>query len=67
MYDTPFVNMSVHDFCFDYQDDVIQSLNSLVNLGSRLALPEKFGLFSKVNTILKFYTLLSQFSIKRLV
>lgn len=47
--DTPFVTVSVYDFCFGYQDAVIKALGTLAKLANKQAPFEKFGLFTKVN------------------
>lgn len=48
--DSPFVTVSVHDYCFGYQDDVIKALTTMARLANKPPPFEKFGLFIKVNT-----------------
>lgn len=49
----PFVTVSVYDFCFGYQDDVIRALATMAKLGNKPIPFEKFGLLIKVNKIYK--------------
>lgn len=47
--DSPFVTVSVYDFCFGYQNDVIKTLSTLAKLSKNPVTFEKFGLLSKVS------------------
>jgi len=49
----PFVTVSVHDFCFGYQDSVIRTLAGMAKFANKPVPFEKFGLLTKVNTIFK--------------
>lgn len=49
--DTPFVSVSVKDFCFGYQNGVINALGTLSKLANKQVPFEKFGLLAKVNII----------------
>lgn len=49
MSDTPFVTVSVYDFCFGYQDDMIKTLGTMAKLAKKKEPLEKFGLLIKVN------------------
>lgn len=49
MSDIPFVTVSVYDFCFGYQDDVIKTLGTLAKLANKPVPFDKFGLFIKVS------------------
>lgn len=49
--ETPFVTVSVYDFCFGYQNSVIKALTAIGKLTNKPVPFEKFGLLSKVNKI----------------
>ncbi|XP_025420985.1 lysosome membrane protein 2-like isoform X2 [Sipha flava] len=43
----PFVVVSVYDFCFGYQNDMTNAINTLAKIGNKTPPFEKFGLFVK--------------------
>lgn len=47
--DTPFVTVSVNEFCFGYQNSIIKTLTAIAKLANKPVPFEKFGLLSKVN------------------
>lgn len=49
--DTPFVTVSVNEFCFGYQNSIIKTLTTMGKLTNKPVPFEKFGLLSKVNRI----------------
>lgn len=48
MSDTPFVTVSVFEFCFGYKNDIINALSTMAKLANKPVPFEKFGIFSKV-------------------
>lgn len=49
--DSPFVTVSVYDFCFGYQNSIIKTLTTIGKVTNKPVPFEKFGLLSKVNQI----------------
>lgn len=60
MSDYPFVTVSVYDFCFGYQDGVINTLATLAKFANKPVPFDKFGLLIKVDNIDMFMYLCHQ-------